>query len=175
MWLVFIHGAPGAGKLTVGRELAAMTGFRLFHNHLVVDLVGSVFEFGSAPVVELREEFWLATFRAAASSQISLIFTFAPERTVRPGFPAAVESAVRSAGGRVLVVSLRCPETELERRVEEPSRRTFGKLHSAERYRELRDSGAFAYPPVRSDMDLDSASLSPWEAARRIQVRLIDV
>ena len=43
MQLVFIHGAPAVGKLTVARELAALTGFRLFHNHLTVDLAGSVF------------------------------------------------------------------------------------------------------------------------------------
>ena len=45
MWLVFLHGPPGSGKLTVGRELQSITGFRLFHNHLVVDLLESLFEF----------------------------------------------------------------------------------------------------------------------------------
>ena len=29
MWLVFLHGPPGAGKLTVARELETQTGFRL--------------------------------------------------------------------------------------------------------------------------------------------------
>ncbi len=36
MRLVFIYGPPGVGKLTVARELAALTGFKLFHNHLTV-------------------------------------------------------------------------------------------------------------------------------------------
>jgi len=66
MWLVFLHGPPGSGKLTVGRELQSITGFRLFHNHLVVDLLESLFEFGSAPFVKLREELWLSAFRQAA-------------------------------------------------------------------------------------------------------------
>ena len=39
MKLVILYGPPGVGKLTVGRELAARTGFKLFHNHLTVDLV----------------------------------------------------------------------------------------------------------------------------------------
>jgi hypothetical protein len=34
MGLIFIHGLP-AGKLTVAHELAAMTGYKIFHNHLV--------------------------------------------------------------------------------------------------------------------------------------------
>jgi shikimate kinase len=60
MKLIFLHGLPGVGKLTVGRELAKLTEFRVFHNHLAVDLVESIFEFGSQPFVELREAIWLA-------------------------------------------------------------------------------------------------------------------
>ena len=37
MKLVVLHGPPAVGKLTVARELARLTGWRLFHNHLVVD------------------------------------------------------------------------------------------------------------------------------------------
>ena len=43
--LVFLHGLPGVGKLTVARELAQLTGYKLFHTTTsAVDLVGSVFE-----------------------------------------------------------------------------------------------------------------------------------
>jgi len=34
MNLVFLHGPAASGKLTVGRELSRLTGYRLFHNHL---------------------------------------------------------------------------------------------------------------------------------------------
>ena len=44
MKLVFLYGPPGVGKLTVGKELSAMTGYPLFHNHLVFDLVAALFE-----------------------------------------------------------------------------------------------------------------------------------
>jgi len=39
MELLFIYGPAAVGKLTVARELAKLTGFRLFHNHLTVDAV----------------------------------------------------------------------------------------------------------------------------------------
>jgi hypothetical protein len=168
VWLLFLHGPPGSGKLTVARELEALTGFRLFHNHLAVDLLESVFEFGSPPFVELREQLWLSVFRQAARTDVSLIFTFAPERTVRPEFPEAAESAVRSEGGQVLFVALRCAESELERRLSEPSRSAFGKLRSITKYRELRDSGAFEFPPLRADLELDTGALSPMEAAQLV-------
>jgi len=86
MTLVFIHGPAAAGKLTVGRALQELTGFRLFHNHLVVDTLLSVFQFGTKPFVRLREAMWLSVFREAVTEDISLIFTFTPEATVDPGF-----------------------------------------------------------------------------------------
>ena len=107
MKLVFIHGAPAVGKLTVARELAALTGFRLFHNHLTVDLVSSLFPFGSEPFVVLREKIWLAAFAEAVRNNVSLIFTFNPERTVRESFIQdtieLVEGAEQIAGDQRLV------------------------------------------------------------------------
>ena len=43
-----------------------------------------------------------------------------------------------------------------------------------ERYRELRDSGAFEFPPLRADIELDTGVLPPTEAAQRINARLGD-
>ncbi len=42
MRLVLIHGPAAAGKLTVAREVARLTGAALFHNHLVVDAVAAL-------------------------------------------------------------------------------------------------------------------------------------
>jgi cytidylate kinase len=53
--LLFIYGPAAAGKLTIAREVAKLTNFRLFHNHLTVDAVMAVFDFGSESFIELRE------------------------------------------------------------------------------------------------------------------------
>jgi hypothetical protein len=169
MWLVFLHGPPAVGKLTVAAELVSMTSFRLFYNHLTVDLVASVFEFGNPGFVDLREEIWLSVFQKAAAEGVSLVFTFAPERTVRRGFPQAAVEAVEAYGGRVVFVELTCPEIERERRLENASRAKFGKLRLKERYRELRDSGAFEYQSMpNSAVSIDTSSCTPKEAAARI-------
>ena len=80
MKLIFIYGLPATGKLTVAQHLAAMTGFKVFHNHLVVDLLLSVFDFGSPEFVHLREEIWLSVFEQASPQRaaVGMIFTFAP-------------------------------------------------------------------------------------------------
>jgi hypothetical protein len=170
MKLIFLHGLPGVGKLTVARELAAITGFKLFHNHLTVDLLTSVFDFGSDPFVELREKIWVEVFYQAAKARLSgLIFTFAPESTVRDSFIADARSAVEARGGEVLFVELTCSREELERRLTSQSRQEFGKLNSLELFRELNAAGAFSSSGIPSPrFSLDTTRLSPNEAAKLI-------
>src|SRR5919199_1168928 len=99
MELVFLHGPAAAGKLTTAEALHHRLGHPVFHNHLVVDLLTTVFPFGSEPFVRLREQFWLAVFSDAARADRSLIFTFAPESTVAPGFPQRARQVVATSQG----------------------------------------------------------------------------
>ncbi|HKB66083.1 MAG TPA: AAA family ATPase [Pyrinomonadaceae bacterium] len=174
MKLVFLYGAPAVGKLTVARELAALTGFRLFHNHLTVDLVSSLFPFGSEPFVRLREQIWLAAFAEAARNNLSLIFTFNPERTVRESFVEDAIEAVATENGRVIFVELTCAEEELERRLEDSSRKEFGKLGSIEQYRSLKASGAFEFPSLPSGISVDTTDRSAAASAQLIAKHLQD-
>ena len=174
MKLIFLHGLPGVGKLTLARELAKLTGFRIFHNHLAVDLVESVFEFGTPPFVELREKVWLDVFsRAVAANLDGLIFTFAFDRTVRGGFIENTREVIESSGGEVLFVELRCSTKELEMRIEHPSRQGFGKLSSVGRFRELKEAGAFVYPGIpTARLVVDTTELSASDAASLIVGKL---
>ena len=169
MELVFIYGPAAVGKLTVARALARATGFGVFHNHLTVDALIPVFPFGSEPFVALREQIWLSVFGEAARRGTSLIFTFTPERTVRPSFVADTIEVVESAGGKVLFVKLICRPDELERRIEDESRREYGKLRSRDLFRELVRAGAFEYPELPdSGLVIDTGQMTPQEAAARI-------
>ncbi len=170
MLLLFIYGPAASGKLTVAREVEAMTGFPVFHNHLVIDMLTPLFEFGSAPFVDLRERTWLAVMERAAREKIpGLIFTFTPERTVRHDFIETLMDRVEGAGGEVALVELRCPEEELENRMGAESRAAYGKVHTAEHYRELRDAGAFDFPAIaNARVVIDTSELGPREAAERI-------
>lgn len=171
MKLIFLHGLPGVGKLTVARELAGLTGYRLFHNHLTVDLVGSVFEFGSRPFVELRERFWLAVFRRAAEEDLpGLVFTFVFERTVRDDFVGRVLEEVESRGGEVLFAELTCRRDVFKGRLTDASRAQFGKLRSVEFLDELVADGRVYRPDAlpRPNFTLDTTDLGPAEAASRI-------
>ena len=157
------------GKLTVARELAKITGFRLFHNHLTVDAVAAVFDFGTEPFVQLREQIWLAVFHEAAVQKISIIFTFNPERTVRGQFIPDTVATVQAAGGTVLFAELTCSAEELERRIENPSRGESRKLRSVDLFRQLRRSGAFEFAALRDpSLSIDTTNRPPHESARLI-------
>jgi chloramphenicol 3-O-phosphotransferase len=168
MRLVFLHGPPAVGKLTVARELAKLTSFHLFHNHLTVDLVTALFAFGTEPFIRLREQIWIDAFAEAARSETSLIFTFNPERTVREHFINDAVQTVEASGGQVVFVELTCAEADLEQRMAGESRKEFGKLTSLEQYRELKRAGAFDYPKLPAGLTLDTTDQSPELTARAI-------
>lgn len=77
MKFVIIFGPPAVGKMTVGFELARLTGLRLFHNHMTIDLVLNFFDFGEPQFHELVAEFRRRVFEEVAASDLpGLIFTF---------------------------------------------------------------------------------------------------
>jgi hypothetical protein len=169
MYCVFIHGPAAAGKLTVATALKARSGLPVFHNHLAVDVALSLFEFGSPSFVRLREVIWLAAFREAAEGGRSFIFTFSPEASVPPAFIGSAVDVIESEGGQVLFVALTCSAAVIEERIEAASRSAFRKLTSLAEYRQLRERGAFAFPPLPADLTIATDEVSPEYAAKQIR------
>ncbi|HWS53001.1 MAG TPA: AAA family ATPase [Pyrinomonadaceae bacterium] len=174
MTLVVLHGLPASGKLTVARELSRLTGYKLFHNHLTVDLLLSVFEFASPPFARLRELIWTAVIREAAAAGLpGLIFTFTPERSVSEDFLRRLKSEAEAAGASVRLVALVCPEQEVENRLQGETRKSFGKLQSVELFRELRAEGFFTMPDTpESELVVDTSELTPRQSADAILAAL---
>ncbi|MBN8942284.1 MAG: hypothetical protein J0H01_22450 [Rhizobiales bacterium] len=173
MQLVFLHGPPAAGKLTIAGELAALTGFALFHNHLIVDAVAAVFPFGSEPFIRLRETFWLATLGEAARTGRSTIFTFQPEATVAADFPQHVRRLVTDAGGEVIFVRLTAAAEIQDARIANADRAAFGKMRSRDLLRDLRgqfEAAEAAMPAAR--LTIDTGTTTPGDAARLIAAEL---
>ena len=172
MKLLFLYGPAASGKLTIARELASLTGFALFHNHLVVDAVAAVFPFGSDSFVRLRERFWIEIFREAAEAGRSLIFTFCPEASVAPDFPNRAREGVEAAGGEIIFVRLTLSPDEQERRIGNSDRAEFGKLRSLDLLRELRHqftASEAAMPPAACT--IDTGATRPAAASRLIAER----
>ena len=104
---------------------------------------------------------------------VDLIFTFAPEKTVSPDFIEKAREVVESSGGEIVFVELTCSEETIESRLELPSRAKFEKLNSVQRYRMLKQAGAFTYPPIASQLTLDTNDNPAAETAQLIAEYLI--
>ena len=168
--VIVLVGMPGVGKLTVARALAAKTGYAIFHNHLIVDALTPVFPIGTEAFSDLRDEFWLATMTRAAEECLSgVIFTFAPEPSVVPGFLDRLGDAIRSARGIPFFTELRCDEDEHDRRVVDPSRGQFGKMTDVVWVRDGLSAGNFAHDLAKPmNLTIDITARAPDEAAKII-------
>src|SRR3954453_494481 len=103
MNLVLVFGPPAVGKVTVGDELAKITGYKLSHNHMTVEPVLDIFPFGSPPFSRLVNEFRRRIIEAAIGAGLpGLVFTMVwglelpSDRALVPSYVDLVEGA----GGR---------------------------------------------------------------------------
>ena len=69
MSLIFIIGPPAVGKMTVGQDLAELTGFKLFHNHVAIETVAPYFSYGSPQGRGLVNQIRRAFFDAFAADK----------------------------------------------------------------------------------------------------------
>ncbi len=175
MTFLFLHGPPAAGKLTIAKAVAEQTGYRLFHNHLTVDLALSVYDFGTPGFIALREQIWLAVIRRVLSDRMpGLIFTFNPESSVPQRFIDELFAEVTASGARLISVELTADAATIEERLGSASRRQHHKLTDLVLYRQLRDAGVFSTPRIpRSDLSINTGNSNPTSAATEI-VHLIN-
>ena len=170
MHLLFLHGPAAAGKYTVAKELAALTGFELYHNHLVVDEVLKSHAFGTPGFVAERDRLWREFFaRFPSPGRANIIFTFNPENTVPQAFIDWLFTEPVRRGVKFISVEITADEAVIESRIASKQRQQFKKLTDVALYRRLRNSGVFATPLIpRTDLRIDTGKTAPAEAAAHI-------
>jgi hypothetical protein len=170
MRLVYIYGPPGVGKLTVARELAALTGFKLFHNHLAANLASSVLPNQSDAYVRLVRQVWRDTFTEAVREAVDLICTaFFHGRPEDAQFVRWMLEPIYAGGGTVVYVQLRCARDEWLRRVPNASRLALNKLVDAQAAAALADQlDVFASVPFEPHLCIVNTSVPAGAVARQI-------
>lgn len=177
--LVFLIGPPAVGKMTVGLELRSLTGIPLFHNHLSIEAVLPVFDFGTDPFNRLVSQFRDQMFKEVAESELpGLIFTYvwAFDEPDDLRFVEKVRSIFLSRGGRSVFVELWADlDTRLARNATElrlqakPSKRDVDassrRLLQHDREYRFTSDGGF---PLPDHLWIDTTDLSPRESAERI-------
>src|SRR5215468_9256122 len=155
MKLVFIHGAPGAGKLTTARALLARENGRLFDNHAAIDIALTVFDFGAPGFWELVQTVRTSVLNAAAEQCVPLVvMTFVyVEPYDLPTFEQ-FEATVLRHGGQLLPVFLQCSTAEIVRRIGNADRVAKKKMASEE---SVRDFNGPAQGLCSSEVDVPRA------------------
>ena len=164
MKLVFLHGAPATGKLTVAKALFGMVPGRLFDNHAAIDLARTLFDFGAPGFWELVHTVRCAALDAAAEHGVALVvttFCYAEPHDL-PQFEK-FEEVMRGHGGELLPVFLHCSREEAARRVGNPDRVERRKMASAESLIKYLDDYKFS-PVPRPDCLMLNTEVSPAEA-----------
>ena len=76
MKFILITGPQAVGKMTVGQELTKITGLKLLHNHMTIEVVTKIFNYSKEAFRKLNESFRTQIFEEfAKSDQEGIIFT----------------------------------------------------------------------------------------------------
>lgn len=180
MTLVVIFGPPAVGKMAVGMELQQITGLRLFHNHMTVDLALRFFPFGTAPYGRLVSAFRTRVCEEVAASDLpGLIFTYvwALDDPRDKEFIDSVAAIFSERGRHTCYVELAATQQERLRRNETPLRLAHKEpkrdvkrsreqlLEMDQKYR-LSTNGDFFYPD--RFLRIENSTMPPTDAARMI-------
>ena len=169
MKLVFIYGPPAVGKLTVATELAKLTGFKLFHNHVWIQFVQSIFQFGTRTFLRLTDKFRLEMLEEASKEKVDTIFTFVYGKGTDDPFVRNVIHRVKLHGGRVCFVRLYCDIEELAKRVKAKDRRRMGKISTKLMLRGvLKKYDMASEVPFQSSVSIGTTDISPKRVAELV-------
>lgn len=181
MNLVIIFGPQAVGKMTVGHKLEEITGLKLFHNHMTIELVLGFFDYETPEAQYLIKLFRDEIFKAMANSdQSGLIFTVICNFDDLGEWKRIKEISeiFSSKGAEVCLVELEADtDTRIERNSTEhrlahkPSKRDVewsksNLLHSVENHRlNSRDGEIKESNYIR----INNTNLSPEDAAEMIK------
>ena len=177
MKLVFIIGSGAVGKMTVGQELAKITGLRLFHNHMAIEPVIEVFGYYDGETTRGIRDVVFRNF--AASSNYGMIFTYMWDFDHQSDWDYIehVKEIFRPYGTEFYCVELVAPLEVRQARnatdnrlINKPSKANLEwsreRLIAEEQYRLVSKEGEL---PFEHYLRIDNTNLSPAEAARLIQ------
>ena len=167
MKLLFLHGAPAAGKLTVAKALLRIVPGRLMDNHAAIDLALTVFDFGAPGFWELVHDVRRSALNAAAEHGVPLLvttFCYADPED-REQF-RQFEEIMQRHGAKLLPVFLHCSREEAVRRVGNPDRAERRKITSGEYLIRELDRYDLTAVPRPDCLKLDT-SVHPADATAR--------
>ena len=179
--LVILLGPHAVGKMTVGQELSKLTGLRLFHNHMSIELARKLFDHSEKEWGILNGTIRQTVFELFAKGDFpGLIFTYMCAFDMQSEFDylLGIIELFKSNGAECYIVEL-CADFDVRlirnksenRLLHKESKRNLEwseaeMRRTSEKYRLNSYDGEKL--PFENYMKLDNTNLPPEEAARKI-------
>jgi len=175
MKMVFIYGPPGVGKLTVAMELSKLTGYKVYHNHLAIEAIIPIFDFGTKEYNDLIAKYRMQMLHAIVRSKLQgVIITFVYAPGIDDKYIKILLRDVKAHKGKAFFVRLYCEKSELFKRVHGKSRRHYNKITKNSELQDLLDRYSYITLPMNGhkSLSIDNTNIKPKEAALMIKSRL---
>jgi hypothetical protein len=169
MKLLFLHGPPASGKLTVAQAVVHLTAGRLFDNHAAMDFARTVLDFDAPGFWDLVHSARVIALEKAAERGVPLVvqtscYSHPKDLPLLEQF----ERVLDRHGGLLLPVFLSCSMRTLEERVAAPDRVQRRKVTSKEGLERCLARWNLVPVPRMNCYTVDTDASSPAEAAAAI-------
>lgn len=168
-----IYGPTASGKLSVAKELADITGYRLLDNHTILNAIVALFPFDDPALNTIRmrlgRKYRLEMFEEAAKAGVDFITTLIIGGPDSFAFMREAKAMVEEHGGHVLIVQLHPTLEAVMERVESESREGIKVASRNHLQKELISRPMqFDKFPDTEHLVIDNTDLQPREAALRV-------
>ncbi|CAI2291631.1 AAA family ATPase [Vibrio parahaemolyticus] len=170
MKVVWIHGAPASGKLTVAKELSSQYGYKLLHNHLAVDLSLSIYDkFGEKDFHEFTDSIRRTTLKKAKDLGVThVVLTWVVCSQLHQREIQGYLDFFQSEQMDVYPIHLAPSKEELLRRVVADSRKSTYKISCIKQLSEYLEQCEYAPISTDNTLTINNTSLSPEQVVERI-------
>jgi shikimate kinase len=169
MTLLILYGPPAAGKLTVAKHISEKTDFKLFHNHVSIDVAERFFERGTPGFGAITRGIRKLIFEEAAKANLNLIFTVVYAYPMDNEDMRWMTRAIKTWGGEVKFVQLSASKETLLGRIDAPSRKSYGKITDRVLLESILEKWDVYTPyPEHEHLHFDTSAQTPEEVAEAI-------
>jgi hypothetical protein len=188
--LVYIMGGQASGKMTIGEGLAKITGLKLFHNHIAVELAHHFYGFTNDPkdkklFRDMREDIRDVVLNNVAQSSLEgIIMTFVMYFDEEEDWQIAERYRKMFGECELYCVELVCDVDERQRRnltphrlEEKPSKQNIERskqdiYNTMETHRIISIEGEEKKFNANGYLKIDNTNLSAEEVAKAIKEKL---
>lgn len=174
--LILVHGAIGIGKLTTAVALQKKTGYKLLHNHMVINLAEEILPRGELNRSDLILKIFKDCLEFSSKYKKNIIITHAYSSTFvyQTGvtdkfFIKQLSKAYEKYGGEVCPVFLTCEPNILLERASSKDRNKHNKLTSKKILKEVFKKDDFVTPSLfKNNLIIDTTNLSAQKVSDKI-------